>query len=152
MPNWCFNEVEIKGTKKAIKKIAELMKKVEESGEFFEHVYPVPEGSETHWCSNNWGTKWDANVESLSFKVNENSISLSFDTAWSPPVEFFIKFSDIFKVTVDIRFLEEARDFAGCCICKNGKTITEVTTYNVTRDDILAYGLDPYMVMDEDEE
>ena len=152
MPNWCFNEVEIKGTKKAIENIAELMKQVEETGEFFEHVDPVPEGSETHWRSNNWGTTWDANVESLVFKVNENVISLSFDTAWSPPVEFFAKFSEIFKVTVKISFLEEARDFAGCCICKAGKIVSEDVRQYVDREDILYYGLDPEMVMDEDEE
>lgn len=152
MPNWCFNEVEIKGTKKAIKEIVALLKEAEATGVFFDRVYPEPEGAERDWCSKNWGTKWDANVESLGFEVNEKSISISFDTAWSPPVEFFAKFSEIYKVTVEVRYLEESRDFVGCCICKNGRIVSEDTRTDVTRENILHFGLDPYMVMEEDEE
>ena len=158
MPNWCFNEVEIKGTKKAIEKVAKLMKQVEETGDFFELVYPTPDGigdRYPHWYDwrvKYWGTKWDIDTESLGFTVNQTSVTMSFDSAWSPPVEFFAKFSEIFKVTVEIRFLEEGRDFAGCCICKAGKIVSEDVLHDVDRKDILYYDLDPEMVMDEDEE
>lgn len=40
------------------------------------------------WNIANWGTKWDL-CEVTKTRVNENTIQLSFDTAWSPPVEAY---------------------------------------------------------------
>ena len=40
------------------------------------------------WNIANWGTKWDACEVSVQSN-SANSVSLSFDTAWSPPIAFY---------------------------------------------------------------
>ena len=37
-----------------------------------------------HWCIENWGTKWDADI--LGLEVQDyDTLEISFNTAWSPP-------------------------------------------------------------------
>jgi hypothetical protein len=62
--------------------------KLDES--FFNVLVPRPiEESENwyNWNASNWGTKWDVNVE-ISEDTGE-SITLVFDSAWAPPIEFY---------------------------------------------------------------
>lgn len=40
------------------------------------------------WNIANWGTKWDL-CEVTKTRIDANTIQLSFDTAWSPPVEAY---------------------------------------------------------------
>ena len=66
------------------------------------------------WSINNWGTKWDA----CEPHINHNDIdffSLTFDTAWSPPIEW-IKY--IMKDFPDLRFSLEY-DEPGCAFGGN---------------------------------
>ena len=37
-----------------------------------------------NWCSKNWGTKWNGGEASIE-PVNDEEITISFDTAWCPP-------------------------------------------------------------------
>jgi hypothetical protein len=58
--------------------------------EFFQTLVPMPEGEEWYgWNTANWGTKWDANVYDPVELDESNFVSLSFDTAWSPPIAFY---------------------------------------------------------------
>lgn len=43
------------------------------------------------WQIANWGTKWDARVE--EYGITDGEVYVYFETAWSPPVEFFKWFS-----------------------------------------------------------
>jgi hypothetical protein len=43
------------------------------------------------WCVGNWGTKWDVGDSDAFSEINESidgihSITMSFDSAWAPPV------------------------------------------------------------------
>jgi hypothetical protein len=45
------------------------------------------------WRVNNWGTKWDVGGEDAfgeRILPDDNTVVLSFDSAWSPPIEFYI--------------------------------------------------------------
>jgi hypothetical protein len=42
------------------------------------------------WCVANWGTKWDINADSFDSYVKGDTFYAVFDTAWSPPIEFFM--------------------------------------------------------------
>lgn len=46
------------------------------------------------WNNANWGTKWEV-CEINGGKGSDNSINLAFDTAWSPPIEFYEKMKEI---------------------------------------------------------
>ena len=44
------------------------------------------------WCNANWGTKWDAyDIEIVSehYEGDTAELTLTFDTAWAPPIEFY---------------------------------------------------------------
>ena len=109
MPNWCNNIVTLKHKDPA------LIKRIAEEGEkgLFNLFVPMPEqlrntekstatpdevyqknieqfgyASWYEWAHDNWGTKWDA-CEVDVLEQTDNSIKLTFDTAWSPPIPFF---------------------------------------------------------------
>lgn len=45
------------------------------------------------WCIEHWGTKWEVDDVSIVGSCNDY-LQISFDTAWAPPVEAFIKLAD----------------------------------------------------------
>lgn len=42
-----------------------------------------------YWCLNNWGTKWNVGGECVLVETTDESMHLSFATAWEPPKEWF---------------------------------------------------------------
>ena len=42
------------------------------------------------WQVANWGTKWDVNLDSIE-RVDPNTVTASFESAWSPPVDAYVK-------------------------------------------------------------
>ena len=102
MPNWTNNQLTVGHKDKDV--IKALLDYVNEHNAFFDHVHPMPEntfrgnlGSDERemcqregrpnwfdWCSENWSTKWDANVVDVTYHT-ENSITIHFDTAWCAP-------------------------------------------------------------------
>lgn len=66
------------------------------------------------WKTGNWGTKWDPKSDNKSNYVEgDNSITLDFDTAWSPPIEFFDAMTALdFEVLAF--YYEPGVSFCGC--------------------------------------
>ena len=46
------------------------------------------------WSCANWGTKWEI-CEPFCNGHDENYLTMSFDTAWSPPIAFYEKMKDL---------------------------------------------------------
>jgi len=61
---------------------------------------------------NEWGTKWDVGDELGIDKVTENSISVVFDSAWSPPVKAYEQMSKL-GFRIDAQYCEEGIGFVG---------------------------------------
>lgn len=40
------------------------------------------------WCISNWGTKWDVDCHAVD-REDANNAFMAFDSAWSPPIEFY---------------------------------------------------------------
>jgi hypothetical protein len=61
---------------------------------FFQHVHPMPEGTEDwySWCVENWGTKWD--TSQLFWSQDDKSLFITCETAWSPPVGVYRKLEE----------------------------------------------------------
>ena len=118
MPNWCMNDITIKGPKDFLDELAQselsLAKLVPwpKDLENMDKVTPVPKNevqlrrqlkkkygvdSLFDWCVTKWGTKWDidlkSNIEVEEVYGNKKNkqyyLGTQFDTAWSPPVEAF---------------------------------------------------------------
>lgn len=89
MPNWCNNSFTFKHDDP---KEIERMKEAFLADRLFSEFVPNPSGNEAEdWYSHNlseWGTKWDTGGTDIS-ALETNSITLVFDTAWSPPLNFF---------------------------------------------------------------
>ena len=51
-----------------------------------------------NWRLEKWDTKWDVPKEDIEIvEINNGSIVISFDTAWSPPIAIYKKLRDTFK-------------------------------------------------------
>lgn len=128
MPNWNFNIVTFTHDDSAmIKKVEESFKS--EKG-LFSGFVPCPDGGDDfnwyHWCNANWGTKWDVSVSDGNYieEQSENSIKLYFETAWSPPIEFYEKMVEL-GFHVCAYYFEPGMGFAGswedgCDECYDG--------------------------------
>jgi len=65
------------------------------------------------WQIANWGTKWDARVEDYQ-DDNPKDVMVYFDTAWSPPTEFFKFFADKYPdARFENEYNEEGMQFEG---------------------------------------
>lgn len=176
MPNWCNNNVHV--THKDPEKVRELTKVLEANGNVFEHLCPMPEElrqttspnttesaalmTEKYgyadwydWSVNNWGTKWDADVQ--SWEVDGDDVYISFYTAWAPPTALYDKlYAEGWEITGT--YCEEGMCFVGEY---NDGQESYYEYANATADTILdyipehldeEYGISDYMKEYEDEE
>lgn len=142
MPNYCSNQLEIKGEQKEIARFKQNAHSNE--GKFLENLYPMPSTIDLsnstikngnmpdwyNWRIENWGTKWDVDAD-LIFE-NETTLNYSFESAWSPPVDALQHISkDYPDLIFNIKFEEEGNDFIGYSIYQNGNVLKQVEgTYN----------------------
>jgi hypothetical protein len=116
MPNWCDNTLTIEGESEDAKRIINAFKDLDPFDkihptpkELYDndaHSYSSDPTERTRqdarrselrdkygyasaydWHVGEWGTKWD--VEPYVMESSETSISVSFDSAWSPPIELY---------------------------------------------------------------
>ena len=137
MPNWCSNSITIQGSTETIKTLWDEAQ-AEDSG-LLNAMKPMPKALEGttspspttgtpqpmvdgvdnwyQWCVNNWGTKWDVDVEGLEFVDNEDGTSQItgwFDSAWGPPIEAYNAFlDDMDGCSIEATYHEPGMDFAG---------------------------------------
>ena len=89
-----------------------------EGTELCHHLIPEPRDDENEptsgwydWRLENWGTKWDVYNVHMT-RMGDNTLVMSFDTAWSPPIPVFDKMVDMgYKVTA--RYLDEGWGYIG---------------------------------------
>jgi hypothetical protein len=160
MPNWCDNELTIRG------------KSVEELKTFtgmdrgmldFNLILPYPEefvrldqiaeearnknpkdfsikdgynSGGYEWCVKNWGTKWNVGKDiQIAEQIKPTELKASFDTAWSPPLNVFLILSEKFPdCKIKIKYYEAGMGFKGIFICKSGEIISDsVSDYKGSR-------------------
>jgi hypothetical protein len=123
MPNWCSNNVEFHNDDvaevaklEAHLKFLDSRKKGEhaEAGLFAYFVPRPPEEEDSwyEWNVSNWGTKWEASIYSWT-KVNDNSITMNFDTAWSPPTALYEFLAANTEWYVTATYYEPGMSFVG---------------------------------------
>jgi len=123
MPNWCSNNVEFHNDDVAeVAKLEAHLKfldsrKKGESAEagLFAYFVPRPPEEEDSWYEwnvSNWGTKWEASIYSWT-KVNDNSITMNFDTAWSPPTALYEFLAANTEWYVTATYYEPGMSFVG---------------------------------------
>lgn len=138
MPNWCSNHITITGDKEKIELIRTVIQtgipldKRQEANVFMTLVGIPPNMNlneyQEKWYDtnvNNWGTKWDVSYDESYFTFNENEITMSPDTAWSPPAGFAQSLSKRFGVRVEMYYEEPGNDFCGKTIITEDGTMME---------------------------
>ena len=73
------------------------------------------------WARENWGTKWNAygidqGGRYQSFVESDDTIILTFQTAWAPPYPWIAALFNFFKISIEHNWFDE-----GCSLGKSGK-------------------------------
>ncbi len=105
MPNWCENNVslthsdeskllELENILKTFPTEIDVMQGLERksNAKFFEYYLPrpidIPDNDVIDWNQKSWGTKCEPEI--INFKRdNDKTITISMDTAWSPPIGLY---------------------------------------------------------------
>ena len=114
MPNWTANNLTLTHNDPA--KLQEFCDAYN-SGGVCNHYIPQPEGLGDGWYDwnvRNWGTKWDFGKDEYTEAavIEDNKVVISFNTAWSPPVEFYDKLQKM-KFMVYATYWEPGLAFCG---------------------------------------
>ena len=125
MPNWCNNNFAITGSTESIQ---DLWESAQAAQGLLQAIMPMPkelEGTTSpgdspnwyNWRVDNWGTKWDVDLDGLEFTDNGDgtaSISGWFDSAWAPPIGAYEQLADDFdSCVIECSYYEPGMDFAG---------------------------------------
>ena len=139
MPNWCNNTVELSHENPEM--MARAVKSFND-GSFLNEFVPVPEelhivagfvggdeqvkleeqekanlarfGYKTwyDYCVNEWGTKWDISPYEPVTLGEDGRLTMSFDSAWSPPTQAYEKLTEL-GFSVRAYYYESGMGFCG---------------------------------------
>ena len=123
MPNWCANNAEFNNDDVAeVAKLEAHLKFLDEKKSddnielgLFGYFVPRPDDQEESWYEwniSNWGTKWEAQIYSWQ-RVNDNCITLNFDTAWAPPSLFYESMAQNTEWYITATYWEPGMGFVG---------------------------------------
>jgi hypothetical protein len=149
MPNWCSNKLTVTGDAADVNQfIADNKEPNGKSDLTFEYVVPVPDPikndpsksgrSHVDWANNNWGTKWD--VDATVERDGDTCAVYTFDSAWSPPVEWVHAASAKYpSITFRLWYAEGGVDFGGVLELKN-EEVQEIQSYSYRKAMLVQYG------------
>ena len=108
MPNWCINTIYLEHSDPDQLVRAE---KALKHGDFMDEFLPTPSDQDWFkWRSRNWGTKWDVEADTIEYK--DGVLTARYDSAWSPPIEFY---KHLCELGFDVRalYFEPSSQFCG---------------------------------------
>ena len=115
MPNHTDNRVILShADSKMIDNIYNVMNTDDAS--LLQHIIPMNEalldgGDWYEWRLDNWGTKWDI-YDTHCTRIDANTLSMTFYTAWSPPFPIYDKLTDM-GFEVNARYIDEGWMYIG---------------------------------------
>ena len=129
MPNWCNNDLQITGPKEQIKRFKEKAKGKEieniDVDLLLSSIIPPPKDIGDNWYQwniENYGCKWDCNgilEESMS---GEGELYYTFDSPWSPPLEWLKQASAKFpKLKFKLDYREDGMGYMGWAKASKGE-------------------------------
>lgn len=119
MPNWCNNVAEFHNDNiEAVNKLEIFLRDNDDTHSedgLLSYFRPIPKSEEDNWYDwsiTHWGTKWEASLYGYE-RVNDNTIKVSFDTAWSPPIAFYEWMADNTEWYINASYYECGMGFVG---------------------------------------
>jgi hypothetical protein len=66
------------------------------------------------FCIAEWGTKWDAKTgdEDLPFTIEDNKVTIYFDTAWAPPMNIYYTLEEM-GFELEATYIEQGMGYIG---------------------------------------
>lgn len=145
MPNWCWNHLTISssdndetgaGIKQFRAKLLFMVEDMESSPEVWSGAFDYLVGRADDydevdgWYDHNireYGSKWQKNPKDLieSLEDDGETITMGFDSAWSPVTEFTKKLSEQYRLNIDHTFDEQGDWFAGQLLVDDGEVEVE---------------------------
>jgi hypothetical protein len=133
MANNCWNYAVFSGDKDALDEIQERFSKYNETNYFteFGDLVLKKEMQEDYSSLSfdecyQYGTKWwDFNIDERT----DNTLIISGDSAWSPPLELLRQISEVYNVTIEGEYNECGMDFGGFFVCEDGCLSDNSMTY-----------------------
>lgn len=120
MPNYCNNIVHLRHEDPAqLTRVVDAYMRSELLNEFVPIDEEDPEWYELRLSK--WGCKWDVEPydKDNSPEVKDNSVTLMFDSPWSPPLEVFTKMVEEDGFDIEAYYYEPGMQFAG--LWENGR-------------------------------
>lgn len=114
MPNWCENDMTIRGNKEVLDNIVNCIdqyEKKEKSTGLLEFLNPIGEW-DWHKAVKEWGTKWEVHDVFVE-RENEKTLQLSFWSAWSPPINAYQEGEKNHDVEITAEWVEYGLAFCG---------------------------------------
>tara|TARA_S200000501_G_scaffold252946_1_gene237037 strand:- start:11566 stop:12204 length:639 start_codon:yes stop_codon:yes gene_type:complete len=158
MPNWCINNISIKGDIDNMKPMVDKLETINKKG-LLDTFYPLPTELENttkpprelseqeseelikkygfnnwyDWRVYNYGTKWSDDETNIS-KDDDTELSGYFNTAWSPPEMGIRYISKRFKNnTFEVDYFEPGMDYMGSFKYLNGICHNEIYIDEMSR-------------------
>lgn len=138
MPNWCYNHLTIKGEKENLDRIKFHLEDIEKKDDSSPGVFMALVGRDQSielneyehggWYDANinyWGCKWDVSYNESGVEYSDDSITMSFQSAWSPPINFIQHLGRLFNVECELYYEEPGCDFCGKSYFNNENGLTE---------------------------
>ena len=112
MPNHCKNILVITSDNAGL--LQSLMNELKQADsyevDFLSKLVPFTEETnyvwDYDWCVENWGTKWDI-FDIVHASLEGDTLTVSFSTAWSPPIPAVEKAADTYGFVWTLSWLEE---------------------------------------------
>jgi hypothetical protein len=112
MPNHCKNILVITSDNAGL--LQSLMDELKQADtyevDFLSKLVPFTEETnyvwDYDWCVENWGTKWDI-FDVTYASLEGDTLTISFSTAWSPPIPAVEKAADTYGFVWTLSWLEE---------------------------------------------
>jgi hypothetical protein len=147
MPNWCYNHLTITGDKENLDRIKFHLEDIENKDNVSPGIFMALVGRDQSlelneyekggWYDSNvsyWGTKWDVSYNESGVEYSDDTITMSFQSAWSPPIPFIQHLGRLFNVECELYYEEPGCDFCGKSYFNNQDGLMEDDyTYNEGR-------------------
>lgn len=157
MPNWCTNNIIIQGSSEDVDFMLNAIKDEQDRSPIsLNSIIKMPEALQGtapqkdeeiaeeniklyghsdwyNWRVTNWGTKWDVQANIVYDRTMINlpgyrTVQISFDSAWSPPIEAINVMAKRFpNVKILHTFDERGVDFSGWRYYDSGEIADEVS-------------------------
>jgi hypothetical protein len=139
MPNYCSCSISVKGDEEEMKRFYTTLDIPNNCGQkvVFSFHQTVPCEKDCNTALTVWGTKWDV-IDPVILEKSTTLFILTCGTAWTPPIKWGRKVSEMFPtLTFTIAYCEAGMEFYGVFETNSSQKETITQEYGFLEDDLI---------------